>query len=93
MFHVVGYPIDDIDYREKTVKIVKRGFGALFQEKEGEYFLLPFPKKDNWFHATEDGFETAMFHETTKGFSGGGLWALNRLPDVRCSILKNTSNW
>ena len=45
MFHVVGYPIDDIDYREKTVKIVKRGFGALFQEKEGEYFLLPFPKR------------------------------------------------
>jgi hypothetical protein len=81
MLHIVGYPAGDINHQAKTVEIVKRGFGSQFQEQEGEYLLLPFPKKENWFHATEDGFEKATFHDTPKGFSGGGLWAFNPVPD------------
>jgi len=80
MFHVVGYPTGDIDYRGKTVEIVKRGFGSQFQEKEGGYLLLPFPKKEDWFHAVRGGFERSTFHDTPRGFSGGGLWAFNRVP-------------
>jgi hypothetical protein len=81
VFHVIGYPSGDIDYRGKTVEIVKRGFGSQFQEKEGEYLLFPFPNKDAWFHAVGDGFERSTFHDTPHGFSGGGLWAFNRVPE------------
>src|SRR5262249_28581554 len=53
MLHIVGYPAGDISHDAKTVEIVKRGFGSQFQEQEGEYLLFPFPKKGDWFHATD----------------------------------------
>jgi hypothetical protein len=79
--HVIGYPIEAVSLQDRTVEIIKRGFMSQFQEKEGDYLLFPFPAKESWFHAVEEGFERATFHETPKGFSGGGLWGFNPIQD------------
>ena len=81
MHHLVGFPVGNWQRQGTTTELVKCGFGSQFQEKEGEYLIFPFPKKENWFRPFRDSFEKAIFIETPEGFSGGGLWAFNRVPD------------
>ena len=81
MHHVVGYPVGNWTQQGITTELVKCGFGSQFQEKEGDYLIFPFPKKENWFRPFGEDFKKATFIETPEGFSGGGLWAFNRVSD------------
>jgi hypothetical protein len=88
MHHIVGYPVGSWTFRGHTTEMVKCGFGTQFKEKEGEYLLFPFPNPDQWFRPMKDGFENSKFVETPEGFSGGGLWAFNRLADKELFVPK-----
>jgi hypothetical protein len=61
----------------RTLEVVKQGFGSTYQGQEGDYFLFPYPK-EGWTHGVGSGWEKAKFHDTPRGFSGGGLWAFIR---------------
>jgi hypothetical protein len=81
MHHIVGYPVGHWKQKGVLTELVKCGFGSQFQEKEGEYLIFPFPKKEDWFRPVGDSFEKSTFIETPNGFSGGGLWAFTRVPE------------
>jgi hypothetical protein len=63
-----------------------------FQEKEGEYLIFPFSKKEDWFRPVGDSFEKSTFFETPNGFSGGGLWAFTCVPEGSYLFLQSISS-
>jgi hypothetical protein len=75
--HFVGYPVDEWFPMGDTTVLKKIGFYSTYQEKEWEYLLFSFPKKDEWYVRAGDGFEKSKFVEKPDGFSGGGVWAFN----------------
>lgn len=95
MHHIIGYPVGQWKQIGGQTELVKCGFGTVFQGKEGEYLILPFPKKEDWYRfgrdstekssfvETPEGFraEKSSFVETPNGFSGGGLWGFVRVPE------------
>src|SRR5438132_13969483 len=81
MHFIVGYPVGKWGlFPRNNVELVRCGFGSQFREKEGEYLIFPYPEPDQWFRPSKGGFDQSAFVETPEGFSGGGLWAFNRVP-------------
>lgn len=100
MCHVVGFPNHARKLSGRTYEVVKQGFGSVYQEQEGDFFMFPYPEK-GWTHGVgTNEYEPADFHPTPHGFSGGGCWAFLRpqpeemfVPEKHIKLMAVQSAW
>jgi hypothetical protein len=77
MVHIVGFPAVARRF-DKSLTIVKKGFGTEFMRAEGGQYVFSFPEMGWTWDESNNRYVQAPFDETPHGYSGGGCWGFLR---------------